>query len=180
MPQLLAELQSVAAQRLVILACFDREHLLQHVSGHAISHQRREMSLQPIELWSRPAMWWPIDARFQRGAYDAAKSRQSYRRLAEQRCNLVRSVILHVAATAAGLAGRRLNGMVPGLGGDHLALDGGQQQFRLGQAQAEVGEIAEVTRLRDLHHVRAPTIAVSTRLHQPHDPHHSRHPKSRE
>src|SRR3954452_13622712 len=61
MLQLLAELQGMAGRGLVIPAGLDREHLLQHVGGPAIGHQRREVSLQPIELWGRPAMRRPVN-----------------------------------------------------------------------------------------------------------------------
>jgi hypothetical protein len=65
--------------------------------------------------------------------------------------------------------------MIPGLAGDDLALKGGQHLLRLGQAQAQIGDVAQVSRLRDLHHVHTPTIAISAGFHQPQDLGHSRH-----
>jgi hypothetical protein len=68
--------------------------------------------------------------------------------------------------------------MIPRLGGYDLALDGGQQLLRFGQAQAQIGDVAQVIRHRDLDHVRAPMIATVARFHQPHNPGHPRHPYS--
>jgi hypothetical protein len=64
--------------------------------------------------------------------------------------------------------------MVPGLGGDDLALKGDQHLLRLSQAQAQSGDVAKIIRLRDLHHVRAPTVTSSARFHQPQNPSHPR------
>ena len=89
------------------------------------------------------------------------------------------AIILHVTSAAAGAAGWPPDSMVPRLGGNDLALDGGQHLLRLGQAQAQIGDVAKVIRLRDLHHVGAPIIATSARFHQPQNPGHPRHPRER-
>jgi hypothetical protein len=100
MLQLLAELQGMAAQALMIPAGVDQEHLLEYVGGNTIGHQRREMSL-PVKLRGRPAMLWPVHASFQFATRRAAESCQPHRRLAEQRGNSMLAVILHVAGAAA-------------------------------------------------------------------------------
>ena len=60
--------------------------------------------------------------------------------------------------------------------GYDLTLDGSQHLLRLGQAQAQIGDVAQVIRLRNLNHVRAPIIAIAARFHQPHNPGHPHHP----
>ena len=167
MLQLFAKRQGMATQGLMILASVDRKHLLQHVRRRAIGHQRREMSLQPVEFRSRPAIRRPVNTAVDPTAGDATEPRQPDGHLAKQRCDPVLAVILHVTGTVARATGWPPDGMVPGLRSDNLALDGGQQLLRLSQAQAQIGEVANVIRLRDLHHVRAPTIAVTTGFHKP-------------
>jgi hypothetical protein len=66
--------------------------------------------------------------------------------------------------------------MVPGLGANDLALHGSQHLLGFGQAQAQTGDVAQVTGPRDFHHIRAPVIATSARFHQPQNPGHARHP----
>src|SRR5208282_598016 len=57
--KLLAEFQGMGAQRLMALAGINRKHLLEHARGDAVGHQSREMGLELIQLWRRPAIRWP-------------------------------------------------------------------------------------------------------------------------
>src|SRR5215207_6862605 len=117
MPQLFTERQGTAAQGLVIFASVDRKHLLQHVRRRAIGHQRREVSLQPIEFRRRPAMRRPVNTALDPATSDAVEPRQPNGHLAEQRCDPMLAIILHVTSAAAGAAGRPLDSMIPRLGG---------------------------------------------------------------
>jgi hypothetical protein len=62
------------------------------------------------------------------------------------------------------------------LGANNPTLNGGQHLLRFGQAQAQMGDIAQVTRPRDFHHIRAPNIATSARFYEPHNPGHAGYP----
>src|SRR3954469_21150205 len=107
----------------MIFTSVNREHLLQHVRRRAIGHQRREVSLQPIELGCRPAVRRPVNTALDPVACDAAEPRQPNGQLAEQRCDPMLTIILHVTDAAAGAATWPPGSMVPGLGGNNLALN---------------------------------------------------------
>jgi hypothetical protein len=62
--------------------------------------------------------------------------------------------------------------MGPGLRGDDLSLDAGQEPLALGQGQAQAGQIGEVVRLGDPHDVGAVFFALSSDAHQLHNPGH--------
>lgn len=58
----------------------------------------------------------------------------------------------------------------------------GQQPLRFGQIQTEIGGVAKITEVRDLHHIRALIIAISARFQRRQDssqPHHSQRENSR-
>ncbi len=104
LPQLFAERQGVATKGLVTLAGVDGEQLLQHIRRRAIGHQRGEVSLQLIELGRRLAVQRPVNTALDPVAGDAAEPRQPNGHLAEQRCDPMLPVILHVTGAAAGAA----------------------------------------------------------------------------
>src|SRR4051795_13086690 len=62
--------------------------------------------------------------------------------------------------------------MDPGLRGDDLLLDAGQQPLALGQGQAQAGQIGEVIGPGDPHDIGAVFFALSSEAHQLHDPDH--------
>src|SRR3954468_1304217 len=96
--------QGMATKGLMIFANVDREHLLQHVRCRPMGQQRREVSLQSIELGRRPAVRRPVDTALDPVVGDAAEPRQPNGHLAEQRCEPLLPVILHVAGTTAAAA----------------------------------------------------------------------------
>ena len=62
--------------------------------------------------------------------------------------------------------------MDPGLRGDDLPLDAGQEPLALGQGQAQGGQIGEVVGPGDPHDVGAAFFPFSSDAHQLHDPDH--------
>jgi hypothetical protein len=62
--------------------------------------------------------------------------------------------------------------MGPGLRGDDLPLDAGQEPLALGHGQAQAGQIGEVVGLGDPHDIGAVFFALSSDAHQLHDPGH--------
>jgi hypothetical protein len=61
----------------------------------------------------------------------------------------------------------------PGLRGDDLPLDAGQELLALGQGQAQGGQIVEVVGPGDPHDVGAVFFALGPDAHQLHDPGHA-------
>jgi hypothetical protein len=61
----------------------------------------------------------------------------------------------------------------PGLRGDDLPLDTGQDLLALGQGQAQGGQVGEVVGPGDPHDVGAVFLALSSDAHQLHDPGHA-------
>src|ERR1700761_2458238 len=87
--------------------------------------------------------------------------------MAEKRRYRMVPVVLHPAYAAAASASRPPNSVVPGLFGDDLLLEAGQQQLRFGQGQTQIGDIAEIIGPVDLNDVRGLPLALSADLHQP-------------
>ena len=85
------------------------------------------------------------------------------------------AIILYVASTVARPTIGPPDRMVPNLGNDELLLNGCQQRLCFSQVQAEIADISKIIRLRNLHHIRDLTIAISARLHQPQDPSRPHH-----
>src|ERR1700758_1396416 len=96
--------------------------------------------------------------------------------MAEKRRYRMVPVVLPTAYAAAASASRTPNGMVPGLFGDDLLLEAGQQQLRFGQGQTQIGDIAEIIGPIDLNDVCRLPLALSADLHQPHNPGHASTP----
>lgn len=178
-PKRLALSQGMAAQGLMVLSGVDREHLRQQVSGYPIGHEGGEMRLKLIQLRCRPAMRWPADASLDPATTGTAKSREPHRDQAEKRRYRMVPIVLHVANAATTWATRPPNGVLPGLCGDDLLLEAGQQQLRFAQGQTEIGDIAEIIRPVDLHDVRAQPLALSPGFHHPHNPGHASTPSQR-
>src|ERR1700759_3627641 len=96
--------------------------------------------------------------------------------MAEKRPYRMVPVVLHTAYAAAASASRPPNSVVPGLCGDDLLLQAGQQQLRFGQGQTQIGAIAEIIGPVDLKDVCRLPLALSADWHQPHNPGHASTP----
>jgi hypothetical protein len=114
----------------------------------------------------------PSHARLGRAASGAAEAGQPDGDLAEQRGDRVLAVVLDPAGRAAAAALRTAHGVEPGLRGDDLPLDAGQEPLALGQAQTQGGQIGEVVGPGDPHDVGAAFFPFSSDAHQLHDPDH--------
>src|SRR4051794_1884520 len=114
----------------------------------------------------------PLHARLGRAASGAAEARQLDGHLAERRGDRVVAVVLDPAGRAAAAALRTVHGMDPGLRGDDLPLDAGQELLALGQAQTQGAWIGKGVGLGDPHDIGAVFFALSSDADQPHDPGH--------
>ena len=92
--------------------------------------------------------------------------------LAEQRGDRVLTIILDPAGRATAAALRTVHGLDPGLRGDNLPLDAGQELLALGQAQTQAAQIGKGVGLGDPHDIGAVFFALSSDADQPHDPGH--------
>ena len=92
--------------------------------------------------------------------------------LAERRGDRVVAVVLDPAGRAAAAALRTVHSMDPGLRGDDLPLDAGQELLALGQAQTQGAQIGKGVGLGNPHDVGAVFFALSSDADQPHDPGH--------
>jgi hypothetical protein len=93
--------------------------------------------------------------------------------LAEQRGERVLAVVLDPAGRGTTAARRTVHGMKPGLPGDDLPLNAGQEPFALGQGQAQAGQIGKVVGLGDPHDIGAAFFALGPDAHQLHDRGHA-------
>src|SRR3954465_11985959 len=82
------------------------------------------------------------------------------------------AVVLDPAGHATAAALRAVHGMGPGLRGDNLPLDAGQELLALGQAQTQGAQIGKGIGLGDPHDIGAVFFALSSDADQPHDPGH--------
>ena len=166
--QRLGDLEGMAAQRLVRRTSVEREHLRQHLGRRPIRHHGRELSLQPVQLRGRADMRRPCHARLGRAAAGAAEAGQPHRDLPEQRGDRVLAVVLHPASGAASLTRRAARGMNPGLRGDDLLLQAGQELLTLVQGQAQAGQVDEAISGRLISmtsvHRPSPSALMSTSL----------------
>ena len=111
-------------------------------------------------------MRWPVEPNLDRTSHGAGKSGKPHGDLPEKRGYRMIPVVLHMTSTAAAPTIRPPNSVGSGLGGDDLQLNPRQQQLRFGQAETQMGNIAEIVRLADLHDVHALPVAVRTGFHQ--------------
>src|SRR4051794_37235986 len=162
----------MTAQGLVSCASVDREHLRQQISGRSIGQQNGELGAQPVQLRGRADVRWPVHARRERLAAGAAEAGQPDRHLAEQRRDPVPAIVLHPVRGAAVPALRTVRGMNPGLRGDDLLLNTGQELLALGQGQAEAGQVGEVVGPGDPQDIGAVLLSLGSEAHQSHDPGH--------
>src|SRR4051794_21648675 len=162
----------MTAQGLVGCARVDREHLRQQIGGRSIGQQSGELGAQPVQLRGRADVRWPVHARRERLAAGAAEAGQPDRHLAEQRRDPVPAIVLHPVRGAAVPALRTVRGMNPGLRGDDLLLNTGQELLALGQGQAEAGQVGEVVGPGDPQDIGAALFSVGSEAHQSHDPGH--------
>jgi len=165
--------QHATPECLGILAGIDGEHLHQQVGGSSVRHESRHMRLKLLQFRRRTTMRRPAIARLDLAAGHAAKSRQTYHDLAEQRRDSTRSIVLDPAAAAALRTGRQMGAMIRGLLGNDLLLDGSQQRLRLGQGQPKVRHGAEPIGSLECHHIVAACLTLYTDFYQPHDPGHA-------
>src|SRR4051812_24410743 len=82
------------------------------------------------------------------------------------------TVVLDPASRAAAAARRTVHGMDPGLRGNDLPLDAGQELLALGQTQTQGAQIGKGIRLGNPHDIGAVFFALSSDTDQPHDPGH--------
>src|SRR3954447_12107522 len=82
------------------------------------------------------------------------------------------AVVLDPAGRAAAAALRTVHGMGPGLRGNNLPLDAGQELLALGQTQTQGAQIGKGIRLGNPHDIGAVFFALSSDTDQPHDPGH--------
>jgi hypothetical protein len=78
-----------------------------------------------------------------------------------------------MANTATPSAIRPPNGVASGLRGDDFLLKAGEHSLRLGEGQAQMGDIGKIIGSVDPHDVGAPLLTISPDLHQPYNPSHS-------
>src|SRR5918998_1604870 len=104
--------------------------------------------------------------------FRAAETGQPDGDLAERRGDPVVAVVLDPARITAAAALRTARGMDPGLRGDDLPLDAGQEPLALGQAQTPGAQIGKGVGLGDPHDIGAVFFALSPDAHQLHDPGH--------
>jgi hypothetical protein len=167
-----ASLQRVAAQRLWIRSGVDGKHLLQQVSGHLVAHQGGQMGPELVQLRCRAAMRWPVKACLDSATQAAKETWQPHRHLTKQCRDRVISIILHPANIFAAGTNRPPDRVFARLRGGDLALNPRQQLFCFRERQPQIGDIAEVVRLADLHDVHGGTFAPGCRqlqypLHAP-------------
>src|SRR5271166_3030824 len=82
------------------------------------------------------------------------------------------AVVLHPADIATAAALRAAHGMDPGLRGDDLLLQAGQEPLALGQGQTQGGQVGEVVGLGNPQNVGAVLLPRGSGAHQSHDPGH--------
>jgi hypothetical protein len=121
----------------------------------------------------RPTLQRPPDACLDPATCGTMKSRKPHRDLAEKRSNRALPVVLHMANTPTPSAIRPPNGVASGLRGDDLLLEAGEHSLRLGEGQAQMGDIGKIIGSVYLHDVGAPLLTISPDLHQPYNPSHS-------
>src|SRR5208282_1559211 len=124
-------------------------------------HQRRKMRLKLIQLWRRPTLRRPSDARLDPATRGTIKSGKPHRDLAEKRRDRALPVVLHTATAATASAIRPANGVASGLCGDDLLLQASQQPLPLGEGQTQIGDIDEIIGPVDLHDIGAPLLTIS-------------------
>ena len=131
-----------------------------------------DFATEPVQFRCRAAMRRPIDACLDATACGTAKPRQPQRHLSEQRRDRVITIIFHPANPIAAGANRPTDRVLPRLRGGDLALNPREQLFRFRERQSQIGDIAEVIRLADLHDVHARTRVPGYRQLQnpPHAP----------
>src|SRR5271169_339568 len=98
----LADFQRIMAKCLRARTGLNRQKMLQHISGDAISHQGGKMRLKLIQLWRRPTMRRPTHAHLNPATSSTEASRQPHRHSTEQSRDLMRSPVLDVAFSIAG------------------------------------------------------------------------------
>ena len=162
--------QGAAAHGLFVVARAEREHLFQYVSGCPIGYQGSQVSLKLIQLRCRPAMRQPVDPNLDRTKRGAAKSGKLHRDLTEERGYRMIPVVLHVTKTAAASTIRPPRNVGSGLSGNDLPLHPRKQKLRVGQAQTQSVDIAEIVGLIDLHDVRTLSVAFGDGFHRPQNP----------
>jgi hypothetical protein len=105
----------------------------------------------------------PIDACLDAAARGTAKPRQRECHLPEQRRDRVVTTIFHPANPIATGANRPPDRVPPRPRAADLELNPREQLLRFREGQSQIGDIAEVIRLADLHDVHAGTVAPGYR-----------------
>jgi hypothetical protein len=107
-------------------------------------------------------------SRLKTAARGTAKSGQPHRHLPEERRYSVFAIIFHPTNLIAAGANRPPDRVLPRLRGGDLALNPREQLLRFREGQSQIGDIAEIIRLADLHDVHARTLTPGCR--QPQNP----------
>src|SRR4051794_9176772 len=81
--------ERVTAQGLGALPSRHRQEVFQHAGGDPIGHEGRQMGLQLVQLWCRPAVRWPRGSRLGATTAGTEKARKPHRHLTEQCCDLM-------------------------------------------------------------------------------------------
>jgi hypothetical protein len=134
------------------------------------------MRLKLVEFRRRPAMRWPTSASLGRATPSTAKTGKTHRDLAKMRRDGVVPIVLQTTNATTASALRRLNQVVPGLGGNDLLLEACQHLLPVGYAQTQIGDIVETIRSVNRHDVGKRLVTVTPDLHQPHNPSHASTP----
>jgi hypothetical protein len=175
-PKRLADFQGMTAQGFRVLRGIDRKHLLQHVSGHPVRHQGREMRLKLVQFRGRAAVRGPSDASLDRATPSTAKTRKPNHDLAKMRRDRMVPVILYVTNATTTSALRPPNRVAPGLRGNDLLLEACQHPLSVGHGQPQIGDIVKIIRPVDLDDVGERLFTVSSDFHQSYDPSHASTP----
>ncbi len=170
-----ASLQGMAAQGPGVDAGVDRKHVPQQISAHPVRHQSGQVCPEPVQFRCRAAMRRPIDACLDAAARGTPEPRQPQCHLSEQRRDRVVHDNLSPGRNpiAAGANRGPPDRVLPRLrGGRSRVLNPREQLFRFREGQSQIGDIAEVIRLADLHNVHAGTLVPGCRqlqnpLHAP-------------
>jgi hypothetical protein len=158
-----ASLQGMAAQGPGVDAGVDRKQVLQQISSHPVRYQSGQVCPEPVQFQCRAAIRRSIYACLDAAARGTAKPRQPQWHLSEQCRDRMVTIFFHPANPIAAGANRPPDRVLPRLRGGDLALNPREQLFRFREGQSQIGDIAEVIRLADLHDVHAGTLVPGYR-----------------
>jgi hypothetical protein len=127
----------------------------EQISTHPVRHQSGQMCSEPVQFRCRAALRRPIDACLDAAARGTAKPSQPQCHLSEQRRNHAVTIVFRPTNPIAAGANRPPDRVLSRLRGGDLAVNPREQLFRFREGQSQIGDVAEVIRLTDLHDVHA-------------------------